>query len=279
MFLGLQSAWCVVFVCRLWWCYLENLPILNTFGSKRTTNDSRKNINSYFITKPAYLSVELNAHNLLYFVLLIKQKHLPKQALRYIPSFNSQACESIFRDTRSLTGTFSTRTNFTVKDFLKRSCQLSILNQLKYNQFDRKISFPVHHKQKNQHLSTTSCSLDDIDSMDVEQIISSAYNQAVTIVEHSKIHDNLKKMNINSLCDLSEYVYNTLQSKSKLINHAWPTLDDTIDEFGLDDENDDKYGLDLTQDHFSEKNYLFIEIILPATMKTSWSQKNRTSME
>jgi len=89
--------------------------------SNQATSERKKQINRFFITRPAYLSVELNAHNLLYLVLLVKQKHLPKQALNNIHLFNSQACESLFRDARSLTGTFSTKVNFSVKNFLRRS--------------------------------------------------------------------------------------------------------------------------------------------------------------
>lgn len=79
------------------------------------------------------MSVELNAHNLLYLVFLVKQKQLPKQALMNVHLFNSQACESIFRDARSLIGgTFSSRINLTVKGFIQRSRKLCILNQMKY---------------------------------------------------------------------------------------------------------------------------------------------------
>ncbi|CAM4912299.1 unnamed protein product [Rotaria socialis] len=86
---GLESAWYVVFVCRIWWSWLKKES--SSSSSKRTTACEQQNhINKYFITKPAYLSVEPNAHNMLYMVLLVKQHSLPKQALINIHLFNSQ---------------------------------------------------------------------------------------------------------------------------------------------------------------------------------------------
>ncbi len=140
MYLGIQAAWCVVFVCRLWWCWLHKTSKLSKTTSEKNT------INKSFITRPAYISAELNAHNLLYLVLLVKQQHLPKQVIFNIHLFNSQTCESLFRDARAFSNTFSTTVNFTVKNFIRRSQKLSILNQFKYNQSEKDLSFPVHHK-------------------------------------------------------------------------------------------------------------------------------------
>jgi hypothetical protein len=207
LYLGIQSAWCVVIVCRLWWCYLETISALKSTKVDKATIGRNKEINRYFITRPAYLSVELNAHNLLYMVLLVKQKHLPKQALNSIHLFNSQACKSLFRDVRSLTGTFSTKVNFTGKNVLRRSQKLSILSQLKYNQSEKGLSFPIHHKHKREHLSTSSYQLDEIDTLNIEQIISSAYDQAMKIAEHSKMFYTINQHGINSLNDISKYIF------------------------------------------------------------------------
>ena len=70
-------------------------------------NERKNKISKHFITRPAYISVELNAHNLLYLVLLVKQQHLPKQTLLNIHLFSSQPCESLFRDARSFSSVFN----------------------------------------------------------------------------------------------------------------------------------------------------------------------------
>lgn len=247
MCLGIESAWCIVFVCRLWWCYLQKMSTSRTSENSKIMSDTKKNINSYFITRPAYLSAELNAHNLLYLVLLVKQKHLPQQALQNIHLFNSQACESIFRDARSLSGTFSTKINFTVKDFLRRSQQLMILNQLKHNQSDKKISFPVHHKHAREQLSFSSYQVDEIDTLDIEQIILDAFQRAIMLVKHSKMYYKLNEYNINSLYDLSQYIYDVLNKNSRMINYSLPPSNSSTDEFGLDEDNDDSYDMNTAE--------------------------------
>jgi hypothetical protein len=158
--LGIQSAWCVVFVCRLWWSWLQKRTSSKPLKINETIDGRKSQINNYFITRPAYISAELNAHYLLYLVLLVKQKRLPKQVFLNIHLFNSQPCESIFRDARSLSGTFSTRVNFTVKTFMQRSRKLSILNQIKYNPMEKDLFFPVHHKHKREHSLSSSYQLD-----------------------------------------------------------------------------------------------------------------------
>ena len=178
----------------------------------------------------------------------MKQKHLPRQALINVHLFNSQPCESIFRDARSLSGTFSTRINFTVKSFIRRSQKISILNQMKHNQSENGLSFPVHHKHKRESILSSSYQLDEIDSLDVEQLISNAYDQAKRIVKHSKMLDTLSQCNINSLNDLSTYVFNTLQKNSRMTNYSLPAANNIDDEFRLDEENDDNDAENYTQD-------------------------------
>lgn len=65
--LGLRSAWSVVFFCRLWVAWIK----CKTFNSSQTTTNNKS---KYFITRLAYLSVEVNAHNLLYLILPVKEK-------------------------------------------------------------------------------------------------------------------------------------------------------------------------------------------------------------
>ena len=153
--------------------------------------------------------------------------------------FNSQPCESIFRDARSLSGTFSTRVNFTVKAFMQRSRKLSILNQIKYNPAEKDLFFPVHHKQKREHSLSSSYKLDDIDSLNVEQLIANTYNEAIDIVKHSKILDELNRCDINSMDNLSKYVFSMMNKTSRMINYSSPAESNIDDEFGLDEDNED----------------------------------------
>ncbi|CAF3799462.1 unnamed protein product [Rotaria magnacalcarata] len=220
---GIESAWCVVFVCRLWWTWLEKTSTRNSSKTGQITGDRKNEINKFFITRPAYISVELNAHNLLYLVLLVKQQDLPKQTLLNIHLFSSQPCESLFRDARSLSSAFSTNINFTVKNFIGRAQKLSILNQMKYNQSKKDLRFPINHKQKHQHSSTSIDQLNEIDNQ----------------IGYTTICDTLNQFNINGLNDVSQYVFDILKKNSRLINYSFRTENDIAEEFGLDEENDD----------------------------------------
>ncbi|CAF4032427.1 unnamed protein product [Rotaria sp. Silwood1] len=246
--LGLKLSWCVVFVCRLWWAWIKKTTFRNLSIARTTTTNEKINKAKYFITKPAYLSVEINAHNLLYLVLLVKQKKLPKEALN-IHIFNSQSCESMFRNTRSLSGTFSTVVNFTINDFLRRSQKLSMLNQIKNDQSNETLLFPVHHKHKKDPDLLSSQNLDDIDDLDIEQIILEAFNSAIDLIQHSKISTLLRKHDIFNIDSLSKYVHSQLNVNPKTFNTTQIT-DDTTDDFEFDEEeNDDDIIADEVEDN------------------------------
>ncbi|CAF4446623.1 unnamed protein product, partial [Rotaria magnacalcarata] len=101
----LKGAWTAVFLLRLWWVWLL-LVRLSSLSSSSTK--SRKNCREkYFVTRTAFFSTELNAHYLTYLIILVQQKQLPVEVLN-IHLFSSQTCESTFRNTRSLSGIFST---------------------------------------------------------------------------------------------------------------------------------------------------------------------------
>ncbi|CAF2033821.1 unnamed protein product [Rotaria magnacalcarata] len=200
---------------------------------------------------PAYLSVELNAHNLLYLILLVQQKQLPPQSL-YIHTFSSQACESIFRNTRALSGVYSTIVNFTVHDFLRRAQRLSLLNDTKCKHLNdtsvNNLVFPVHYKHRHDNQSLATQSQAEVDLIDVEQIITEAYHEAIDMLNGLEILNLLNDKNVLGLKPLSEYVFKQLNSNSKMYDYS-SQLNQTDDgEFEIaaadddDDDNDDDNG-------------------------------------
>ncbi|CAF3181466.1 unnamed protein product, partial [Rotaria socialis] len=182
----LRSAWCVVFFCRLGFTWIK-------FKTFNLTQTRKNNKSRYFITQPAYLSIEINAHNLLYFILLVKQKQLPQQILN-ITMFNPQARESICRNTRALSGIYSTIVNFTVYDFLRRAQILSLLNDIKCKQLHNgsvdKLVFPVHYKHRIERQSSFTHSQIEIDEIDMEQVITDAYHHVVDILEDDQVFES-----------------------------------------------------------------------------------------
>lgn len=102
--------WRVVFFCRIWRKWLS----LNGYSEK-----------DQFLTSNAYLCIEINAHTILCLLINVMNGNLPKKCLR-VWTTGSQACEQTFRLLRSMTGTFSTIVNFTMKGILER------INKLNY---------------------------------------------------------------------------------------------------------------------------------------------------
>ncbi|XP_058838703.1 uncharacterized protein LOC131694212 [Topomyia yanbarensis] len=95
------NVWKALFLIRCWrnWCISKHNNIQNC------------------ITTNAYWGLEINAHTLINFVVLCRTKNLEFT----ITLLQSQTCEGIFRDARSLfTSTESTIVNFTMQGFEAR---------------------------------------------------------------------------------------------------------------------------------------------------------------
>ncbi|CAF1459087.1 unnamed protein product [Adineta ricciae] len=182
-------------------------------------------------------------------------KHLPKQALININLFSSQPCESVFRAARLLSGSFSTMINFTVKNFVQRAQKLCILNQIKHNQLNNGLSFPVHHKHKHDDLLTVADNLDEINTLDLEQIMSDAYEQAVNIVHHSNMLLELEENDMINLEILSKFIYNNLKKSSKMFGHSSQATTYINEELESDDDGEDEfYNQLLTFEDSNENN-------------------------
>ena len=184
------------------------------------------------------MSVELNAHNLLYLILLVQQKHSPKQALVNFTSFNSQACESIFRDARSLSGSFSTMVNYTVNDFIRRARKLSILNRLKHDRAEENLSFQSITNIDTMTRSYRRVKSTEVDTLDVQELISDAYEQALDIVRDSDMLDGLNQSNIITLEDLSKFISNDLSRSSTMFNRASRSKNNVKEDSGSDSHSE-----------------------------------------
>ncbi|CAF1650247.1 unnamed protein product, partial [Adineta steineri] len=236
----LKGAWTAVFLLRLWWVWLllVRLSSLPSFSTK----SKKHNREQHFVTRTAFFSTELNAHYLTYLILLVQQKQLPADVLN-IHLFSSQTCESTFRNTRSLTGVFSTVINYTVEEFLRRSRKLSILNGFKSQEKSTSLlKFPVHHKHISLNTTRNNQNLIDISTLNVENVVMQAYQSAVSIIENLNISSLLKKHKLFDMNALSEYLHNHLRSKSKLHDNLplfENATDDSDSEFDLDSDDDD----------------------------------------
>ena len=169
------------------WLLLTPSSRLSSSSTKSSNNSKNNSREKFFVTRPAFFSVELNAHFLTYLIILVQQHQLPVEALN-ISLFSSQTCESLFRDTRSLSGAFSTVVNYTVDDFLRRSMKLSMLNAIKSQGSSTSlIKFPIHHKRLSENMSANNHILIDVSTLDVETIVLRAYQSALHLTEQLNI--------------------------------------------------------------------------------------------
>lgn len=103
--------WQTVFFMRIWRVWLSN----NQYSAS-----------DHFVTQNVYICTELNGHMLLNTLYNVIKGIFPLDSLR-VWTCGSQACEQTFRLLRSMTPTFSTIVNFSMKGVLERVHKLNFL--------------------------------------------------------------------------------------------------------------------------------------------------------
>jgi hypothetical protein len=174
--------------------------------------------------------------------MLVKEKQLPEEALN-IYLFNSQSCESMFRNTRSLSGTYSSIINFTAADFFRRSQNMAILNGIKCEQSsqnnDREhLLFATHHKHKRDSQISTLQKFVGIDQPDIEKVIANVFAQAIEMngpLDTSKLLTEHDPFTMDSL---SKYVFQQMNSNFKMFDYSTQVVRDGSDEFSFDEDDE-----------------------------------------
>lgn len=218
--------------------FLYFVILLLTCRSSLQLNESfswREKDNS-FISRAAWLSIEINIHCLTSIIILVSQGILPSSALN-VHLFSSQPCEATFRSARSLSSTFSSITNFSVFEFINKIEKISILNNFKSSEMNTAtcpIKFPIHHKNKGKE-TTSSGTITNLSSTtisDIESVIMKAYHRAEKIMDVFQLLQVLKDNNISDIKTLSSFVFFQLDSKTK-VDYCY------FNEADLQDDADD----------------------------------------
>lgn len=110
----IRKMWYRVFILRLWRRYI--------LAHRNYSLDKN------FLTANCYSCIELNAHSLVQIIVFLRSINQPDWFLPHL--FGSQQCESIFRQLRSLTSTFSTVANCSTKEALARLSKIHMLNEI-----------------------------------------------------------------------------------------------------------------------------------------------------
>ena len=154
------------------------------------------NLKNNFVSTNAYMCVEINAHSLLMFLLLLRDEFPDNNC--YLPwMMGSQSCEKIFRALRSMSGTFSTMINFSMLGLLQRLHKLDILEELQSvtEKEHHKIAFPRQEKYgKNKQGTKTFCRfvLDDITNQNIVDTLKTSLKRAQTSMVELGMAEDLR---------------------------------------------------------------------------------------
>ncbi|KAE9521238.1 hypothetical protein AGLY_018363 [Aphis glycines] len=111
----LYCLWHSVYLLRIWRCSIMK------------NNDLTLKNNC--ITSNAYSCIELDALALINIVKYFSKLENGNDSQMFLPwLYSSQTCEKLFRSTRSMTSTYSTVVNFSLKDFIRKLTRIEILN-------------------------------------------------------------------------------------------------------------------------------------------------------
>ena len=256
-------AWFSAFLCRIWWAWLiikvenDSEELLTRVSPKNSSQSSAQLLQKLFITSTSFQSVEMNAHQLTYLILLVIEKSLPMKAIQ-ICLFHPQTCESTFRSARGMSGAFSSVVNFPVAQFLRRAEKLSVLNRIKSGsetnisvEKTTSLQFPRHHKQSSQSVSSPSASAPPsasvITKAEIERVVSSAFDDALQSLSRIGILSLLRKKKIHTFRSLNNFILERMNSVPKTVDRSSFT-DASADS---DSESDGSSSSSNTIDHRS----------------------------
>ncbi|XP_030753635.1 uncharacterized protein LOC115880545 [Sitophilus oryzae] len=127
--------WYATFFMRIWRSWLKK---------------NNQSIQKKFITSNTYTCIELNAHEIILAIEQLRQKQIPEAFLPWL--FSSQSCEKIFRETRSMSSTFSTVINYTLLELLRRLKRIQAMHEISTD-LGAEFIFP---RQENNRLGDDS---------------------------------------------------------------------------------------------------------------------------
>lgn len=113
----IRCMWFPNFMFRIWRKYIEK-------HDKYTLKDN-------FLSLNCYNCIELNAHSMVQLMVHLKAIGRPELFLPQL--MGSQQCESIFRQFRSFTSTYSTVINCTLKEAASRLSKIQLQNEVMHN--------------------------------------------------------------------------------------------------------------------------------------------------
>lgn len=110
----IEKIWYVVFILRIWRDYISS--------SKHFTTEKN------FLTSYCYACIEINAHSL---ILVMVDLKINNSSALFMPHLlESQPCESMFRQLRSMSTVYSTVTNCTLREIIDRINRIELQSEI-----------------------------------------------------------------------------------------------------------------------------------------------------
>lgn len=188
----LLNAWRSIFFFRLWREY-----VTRTKGLSLKEN---------FLTMNCYSCLEQNAHSLVLVLLYLGKVGRPDLFLPFL--FNSQPCEEFYRKIRSMTPTYSTVVNCSVKEFIARvhktqlQSNISSINNSNYR-FPKNLKSKDYSKIKQYQLPTPE---------EVFEVVQRAKNEAISIAAEFDLCNRAQSEIIP--CRLSPHSFTNVKKKT-----------------------------------------------------------------
>lgn len=141
----IYKIWYAVFVIRIW----------RNFIASKTGSTLKDN----FMSSNCYTCIEINAHSLI--ACMVQLKNVNSSHLFQPQQYGSQQCESIFRQIRSFTSTYSTVANCSVKEIVERISKIQLQNDI-ISKSGQNFKFPRIGKSSSSGCSFELPSADEI---------------------------------------------------------------------------------------------------------------------
>lgn len=134
------KVWHALYFFRIWRKWVE---------SYRSTEPLKYKLYDNFISENAFTCLELNAYGLLH--LIKKLRNANQSHLFLIALFNSQPCENIFRQLRSMTTANWTKINFSLLELLHMISRIEMQNDIAYFKLREIVTLPRINNQLSKH--------------------------------------------------------------------------------------------------------------------------------
>ncbi|KAG4068990.1 hypothetical protein HA402_008461 [Bradysia odoriphaga] len=256
----IRSIWYACFFGRAWRSW-----ILNSEKSKMSAQKKPKNyynLKNNFMSSNYYTCIELNAHSLVKQTLVedeylreknshghFEKKNVPNERSNYFFAslFDSQVCESIFRQVRSFTSTFCTVVNFSILEIINRIRKIQLQSEI-INACNGRIQFPRFERKVDDISKNIAGGRQPFDVLSRKTIISQieeARNDV--IVDLKSVGIDTSKLDFR--CQIQPAYEEDLQQIN--FEQYYDSSDSELEDED-DEENSQNSGVDFSNDNTDE---------------------------